>query len=560
MSESTQFDWRYVLKIGLLAGILAFSVSVIGMVEAFSQRDLISGVVALGHLLLFASAIGLGYYAAGQAGSSGRQNKLLIGAIIGLLASPLLVILIFLAATFDLRAFGLVNVSPNLIEELLTFGQTPATGSLILVLLSTGMGLLGAAIHYIPARSRSLLLIGLTWTLGIGMMSEVLTSVLRPLVGNQGIKFLFKAKALTPWAAALVFVLVIVITLWWRNRSHDIRRRLAGYLPEDPNQRRTWTMVAAVVALLLLPQIVGTYLSEVINNVGLYVLMGLGLNIVIGFAGLLDLGYVAFFAIGAYTMGVLTSQGDLGVSAGFTFWTALPIAVAVSVLAGIILGIPVLGMRGDYLAIVTLGFGEIIRIMATSDFLKPTIGGAQGILQIPKAQVGNLELVAPQSLYYLILAGCVLAVFVSTRLRDSRMGRQWMAMREDEDVAEAMGIDLVKTKLMAFASGAAFSGLSGAIFASKLSSIFPHSFNLIISINVLCLIIVGGMGSLPGVVVGALALVGLPELLREFVEYRFLMYGVLLIVMMLARPEGLWPSAVRQRELHVEEIEAVAAD
>jgi len=164
----------------------------------------------------------------------------------------------------------------------------------------------------------------------------------------------------------------------------------------------------------------------------------------------------------------------------------------------------------------------------------------------------GMDLVKPEHLYYVILAGCLLAFFVSWRLRDARLGRQWMAMREDEDVAEAMGINLVKTKLLAFAIGAAFSGMSGAIFAAKLSSVFPHSFNLMVSINVLCLIIVGGMGSLPGVVVGALVLVGLPELLREFAEYRMLMYGALLIVMMIARPEGFWPSEVRKRELRAE--------
>jgi branched-chain amino acid transport system permease protein len=239
-----------------------------------------------------------------------------------------------------------------------------------------------------------------------------------------------------------------------------------------------------------------------------------------------------------------------------SFWTALPFAVGASVLAGIILGTPVLRMRGDYLAIVTLGFGEIIRILATSDLLKPYIGGAQGVLQIPKPQIGSFEFVEPREFYYLILAGCALVAFVAWRLRDARLGRQWMAMREDEDVAEAMGIHLVTRKLLAFAIGAAFSGLAGAIFASRLSSIFPHSFNLLISINVLSLIIVGGIGSLPGVVVGALVLVGLPELLREFAEYRLLMYGALLIAMMIAKPEGLWPSPIARRELHAgEEIE-----
>jgi branched-chain amino acid transport system permease protein len=175
------------------------------------------------------------------------------------------------------------------------------------------------------------------------------------------------------------------------------------------------------------------------------------------------------------------------------------------------------------------------------------------VLQIPKPNLAGMPLVQPEHLYFVVLAGVLLAWYVSWRLSEARLGRQWMAVREDEDVAEAMGINLVKTKLLAFSIGAAFSGLSGAIFASKLTSIFPHSFSLLVSINVLSLIIVGGMGSLPGVVVGALILVGLPELLREFAEFRLLMYGALLIVMMLARPEGFWPSPVRRRELHADE-------
>jgi branched-chain amino acid transport system permease protein len=323
-------------------------------------------------------------------------------------------------------------------------------------------------------------------------------------------------------------------------------------LPPRQQRRLRWGGIGlGILVLLILPVLMRTYLSEVIDNVGLYVLMGLGLNIVVGFAGLLDLGYVAFFAIGAYTMALLTPS-EFGV-ANLSFWTALPFSVLAAVVMGIVLGVPVLRMRGDYLAIVTLGFGEIVRILVLSDFLAPVLGGAQGILKVPNPSVGALEIVKPEHLYYLILAGCLLALFISWRLRDARLGRQWMALREDEDVAEAMGINLVKTKLLAFAIGAAFSGLSGAIFAAKLGSIFPHSFKLEVSIYVLCLIIVGGMGSLPGVIVGAFFIMGLPELLREFAEYRMLMYGALLIVMMLARPEGLWPSEARKRELHAAE-------
>jgi branched-chain amino acid transport system permease protein len=239
---------------------------------------------------------------------------------------------------------------------------------------------------------------------------------------------------------------------------------------------------------------------------------------------------------------------------GINFWIAMPIGVLAAVLAGVILGIPVLRLRGDYLAIVTLGFGEIIRVLVRSDLLKPVIGGAQGILEVGRPNFGPLfEFVTPQHYYYLILAGCILALFVAWRLRDGRPGRQWMAIREDEDVAEAVGINLVGSKLLAFAIGAGFAGLSGAIFGSRVGSVFPNSFELLISINVLAIIIVGGVGSLPGVILGAFVLVGLPELLREFVEFRLLIYGILLIVMMLVRPEGLWPSAVRKRELHADE-------
>jgi branched-chain amino acid transport system permease protein len=307
---------------------------------------------------------------------------------------------------------------------------------------------------------------------------------------------------------------------------------------------------------LLLPFITGTYITNVVDRVGIFILMGLGLNIVVGFAGLLDLGYVAFFAIGAYVMGLVTSQSDLG--AGLSFWMAIPFSVGAAALAGILLGIPVLRMRGDYLAIVTLGFGEIIRVLVRSDLLKPIIGGAQGIIQIGKPNLPFIgELISPENYYYLILIGCAVALFVSTRLRDSRPGRRWMAMREDEDVAEAMGIHLVNSKLLAFAFGAALGGLAGGIFASQLGSIFPTSFELLVSIQVLSLIIVGGIGSLPGVVVGSAVLIGLPELLREFSEYRQLIYGALLVAMMILKPEGLWPSPIRKRELHAEEDVAV---
>ena len=387
-------------------------------------------------------------------------------------------------------------------------------------------------------------------------MAGLLQDLLRAIFAPWGMiaeinQWFFPVNGLTAQGAVSLFTLISATSYFWMKSGNTMKTSLQRLPPTSQRVLRITSSFFLVVILLALPQILGLFLSEVLTIVGLFVLLGLGLNIVVGFAGLLDLGYVAFFAIGAYTVAVLTSP-ELGFL-NLTFWEALPFAVITGVVSGILLGIPVLKMRGDYLAIATLGFGEIIRILVLSDFLRPWLGGAQGIAKIPKPSIGSIEFATPQQIYYLILAGCLLAGFISWRLRDSRLGRAWMAVREDEDVAQAMGINLVAAKLLAFATGAGFSALSGAIFASKLGSVYPHSFSVMISINILCLIIVGGMGSIPGVIVGAIALVGLPELLREFAEYRLLVYGAALVAMMILRPEGLWPEAKRRQELHREE-------
>jgi branched-chain amino acid transport system permease protein len=236
-----------------------------------------------------------------------------------------------------------------------------------------------------------------------------------------------------------------------------------------------------------------------------------------------------------------------------SYWEAMPIAVFCSICAGVLFGIPVLGVRGDYLAVATLGLGEIVRVIVLSDFAAPLLGGAQGLLQIPRPVIFGYELSGPVQLFYLTLAAAMIAAYFAWRLENSRLGRAWMALRDDEDVAQALGVNLVKSKLLAYGLGAAFAGLAGSIFATMLSSVYPSSFQLVISINVLALIIVGGMGSLPGVMVGAAALIGLPELLREFGEYRYLFYGAALVLMMRTRPEGLWPSPTRRRELHADD-------
>jgi branched-chain amino acid transport system permease protein len=564
MVTDQPIDWRRILRIGLLGGVGLVFVSLVGMVETFEARDIVSGIVSMAQTLLLVFILGSAYLSASTV--SGRGRSVAVGAISGGLSGAVLMVLVLIGTNFNLRGV-LVNASPTL-YQILTFGLSPALGSLAILGFGAGIGALAGLIHILPERFQQPAVRALLWLGLLGLLSDLIrvTFIRVPLVGLL-VRLVFGAAAnrgFTPIGAALTLALVFGVSYRLRERPLTIRSRLQAMEPGRRRRFQIGLFALLGVALFVLPQILGLYLSEVTNNIGLFILLGLGLNIVVGFAGLLDLGYVAFFAIGAYVMGVLTSEA-IGTGAGqilwgpqLSFWAALPIAAAASALAGLILGVPVLRMRGDYLAIVTLGFGEIIRIMALSDALKPYIGGSQGIVRVEPALIGPLSFRQPQLLYYILFAGVALVAFVSIRLKDSRLGRAWMAMREDEDVAQAMGINLIKTKLLAFAVGAAFSGLSGAIFASKLGSIYPHSFSLLTSILALSLIIVGGMGSIPGVFVGALALVGLPELLREFAEYRLLVYGAALVAMMLLRPEGLIPDVAHRRELHaIEEPQAL---
>jgi branched-chain amino acid transport system permease protein len=380
-------------------------------------------------------------------------------------------------------------------------------------------------------------------------------------------KYLFGQTGLTLSGAIIFFVAIIAISMFWSARSKNLQEGFSRIPKAGQTSLRVALYVLLAYVVIMLPQVSGPFIAQVVVIVSLYALMGLGLNITLGFAGLLDLGFVAFFAVGAYTVGLLTSYGMFGLQ-HISFWVAVPIAVFVAMMFGAFLGLPVLGVRGDYLAIATLGFGEIVRLLAGSDFLAPFFGGPQGIIGIQKPCLGTLgeflkvdvpricngiEFGGPKEIYYLAVASAILVAFIALRLQKSRLGRAWMAIREDEDVAEALGINLIQTKLLAYMLGAAFAGLGGAIFTVLVGSIFATSMQLIVSINVVALIIVGGMGSIPGVIVGAIALIGMPELLREVSEYRFLFYGAALIMMMLAKPEGLWPSQATLRELHHED-------
>jgi branched-chain amino acid transport system permease protein len=309
-------------------------------------------------------------------------------------------------------------------------------------------------------------------------------------------------------------------------------------------------------------------------------MLGIGLNIVVGYAGLLDLGYVAFFASGAYLYALLASPVSPAIDfpiedAVWLFWIMLPIALVVGATVGVILGIPVLPLRGDYLVIVTLGFGEIIRLFLINK--DDVFGGSQGLyrIQAPPLPEPLTDLTPAQhkEWYFFILIAIFVAAFCARRLRDSRMGRAWEAIREDEDVAAAMGVNTVKYKLMAFAMGAALGALGGTIFAGFQGAAIPDSFNLLVSINVVALIVIGGMGSTPGVVLGSFILIGLPEFLRfeeasDFLGFfdplvpfadthgwadrlqqdRFIVFGALLVIVMVLRPIGLVPSRRRKLE------------
>jgi len=343
------------------------------------------------------------------------------------------------------------------------------------------------------------------------------------------------------------------------ERIVSLRERLLGIpavaqVSSNPLSRRV-LMGVFMVLLLIAPFFLGQYWNYNLGTVGIYVILGLGLNIVVGMAGLLDLGYVAFFAVGAYTMALLTAPQPHHIQ--MSFWLALPIGILLAAIAGILLGIPVLRMRGDYLAIVTLGFGEIIRILSKSDVLTGFTGGPRGVRNVGHPVLFGKDVGNEFYFFYFILIGVILAIIITRRLEHSRVGRAWRAMREDEKVAQAMGIYTLKYKLMAFAMGAALAGFSGAIFASRNSFTGPEDFVLLVSINVLALVIVGGMGSIPGVILGAFVLKGLPEILRELEDYRVLVFGALLVVMMIVRPQGLWPASRPQLERPRPEEEAL---
>ncbi len=305
---------------------------------------------------------------------------------------------------------------------------------------------------------------------------------------------------------------------------------------------------ALLLFAVVYPFVFSTYQINIMTTALMYVVLGLGLNIVVGLAGLLDLGYVAFYAVGAYSYALLNHHFGLG------FWAVLPIGGVLAAIFGILLGIPVLRLRGDYLAIVTLGFGEIIRLVLENwgEFSK----GPSGISNIPRPGLFGIELSLNDAItytYYLMVIFVVVTIFFVNRLQDSRLGRAWIALREDEIACQAMGIDKMKTKLIAFSLGAFWAGIIGVMFAAKTTFINPASFTFLESAMILSIVVLGGMGSIVGVILGALILILLPEYLRELSEYRMLAFGAALVAMMVFRPQGLISNVRRTYSINKDE-------
>jgi branched-chain amino acid transport system permease protein len=293
-------------------------------------------------------------------------------------------------------------------------------------------------------------------------------------------------------------------------------------------------LAALAIFFLIYPFVFPMYHTSIMISALVYVMLGLGLNIVVGLAGLLDLGYVAFYAVGAYSYALLNMHF------GLSFWMVLPISALLGAIFGTLLGYPVLRLRGDYLAIVTLGFGEIIRIVLENwnDFSN----GPRGIPNIPAPSFfGHLfgQHASVIYIYFIVIGLVLMTIFFVQRLENSKIGRAWIALRDDEIACQAMGIDKFKTKLTAFALGATWASIGGVVFAAKTSYINPMSFTIWESIIILCVVVIGGMGSAIGVIAGALVLILLPEYLRAVSEYRMLVFGALQVIVMVFRPEGL---------------------
>ncbi|AOB26750.1 MULTISPECIES: high-affinity branched-chain amino acid ABC transporter permease LivM [Bordetella] len=392
-------------------------------------------------------------------------------------------------------------------------------------------------------------------TIAAVMTAVIVTPIFGLQLVRQGARTLMEPRwDLVALACALVFAFQLLRP--WISKPFKALKTGLPTLPSAPARGHKWLVALLIAVAVIWPFFSGRSSVDIATLVLIYVMLGLGLNIVVGFAGLLDLGFVGFYAVGAYTYALLYHWG------GWSFWEALPFSGAVAALFGFVLGFPVLRLRGDYLAIVTLGFGEIIRLLLIN--LNTLTGGPDGISGLPKPSVLGMEMARRASteggqtfheimgwtfqnqhmviyLYLMALALALVTLFVSTRLIRMPVGRAWEALREDEIACRSLGLNPTRIKLSAFTLGAMFAGFGGAFFAARQGMVNPESFTFIESALILAIVVLGGMGSQVGVILAAILLTVLPELAREFAEYRMLMFGLVMVLMMMWRPQGLLP-------------------
>ena len=562
-------DPRAWIRAGLIGAAIMVFLALVGLIGRFVELNLVGEQITFARLVLVLVPFLVGLTVtrprveAGEVRTLTPRDTLVAGAIAGAVAGA-----VFGAIVVGAEAFGVapirsifLNVTEDLVE-FLTFGQSPIVGAVILTVLFAVAGLIGAAYRVTPDPIRRPIRAAITTVLVMGFLQRIVPIMLDQLDIERDWLYSKTIGGLT-WLGAAVLAVVAAATsvLWARYRTQGRALLASGDPIAGVPPFLLLLILLGLGALIAAPFVLGSVISQVLGSVLIYVLLGLGLNIVVGYAGLLDLGYVFFFAVGAYSTALLTGaalntftgSGPPAISADLYFYVAIPIVLVIAAAAGLLIGAPVLRLRGDYLALVTLGLGEMVTVLVRSPWFEPLVGGPSGMRGVSDAAIAGYSFREPQHFYYLALAFVALAMFVSWRLYNSRIGRAWTAMREDEQTADAMGVNTTRFKLLAFAMGGSIGSLGGAMFAVQIGSLTPASFEVNVSILVLGLVILGGLGSLPGVVTGALVLVGLPGLLREFEEYRALAYGAALVAVMILRPQGLVPNVRRSRELQEEE-------
>ncbi len=554
-------------KAGLVGGVVTLFIAMTGLLAKVAGINLIGDQVTGARVLLALSPFVAGYIAvrprviAGRVEEASTTSAATFGAVAGLAAGGLAAVALLFTDRWGvdrIRAI-FIEVDPALLK-IMAFGASVAVGAAILAAGGALAGAAGGAFRtVIPSVRRSVgTAVGVTFL--AGLLQRIIPIALVQLGIRANWLYSPATGGLTWLGAFLTLVAAFGVSWVWARRGAAARDSVRSIVRERPAAGIVVALIALGI-LITIPPLFGAVISEVLGTVMVFMLLGIGLNIVVGYAGLLDLGYVAFYGFGAYATALLTG-GTLNTTAGsaapsfgmhLNFYVAIPVVIMLAAGVGLLIGAPVLRLRGDYLAIVTLGLGEMVSILISSNWFKPLVGGPQGMRNITDAAIAGFSFRDPQHFFYLALGFVVIAVFVSWRLANSRIGRAWNAMREDEQVADAMGISTTRFKLLAFATGGAVGSLGGALFAVKIGSLTPASFEIIVSITALAIVILGGMGSIPGVVVGALVLIGLPGLLREFEEYRLLIYGGALVAIMVLRPQGLVPNIRRSRELQEED-------